>query len=249
VIARALIAEDEPVLRAELAEMLAQAWPELDIVAAVGDGLAAIRAIEEHRPDVVFLDIQMPGASGIEVARAASGRCHIVFVTAYDQFAIAAFDEGAADYLMKPINATRLRVACNRVRRRLAAGPVELGRLLDTLMERSVAERPYLRWINASKGDEIRILTTGEICYFQSDTKYTRAVTATTEALLNKTVKALLDELDPAQFRQIHRGTIVNLSAIAGVARDARGRVFLRLKERKETLLVSESHVAQFKQM
>ncbi|MFI4903225.1 MAG: LytR/AlgR family response regulator transcription factor, partial [Burkholderiales bacterium] len=211
---RAVIAEDEAVLRAEIGELLADVWPELEIVAMVDDGLKAVRAIERHRPDVLFLDIAMPALSGLDVARAASGRCHVVFVTAYDQHAVAAFEHGAVDYLMKPISAARLLTACNRVRQRLSAAPANLDSLLAALTERRAVAKPYLRWINASKGNEIQILTTGEICYFQSDAKYTRAVTPTSEALLNKTVKALLDELDPAEFRQIHRGTIVNLNAI-----------------------------------
>lgn len=246
---RAVIAEDEAVLRAEIGELLADVWPELEIVAMVDDGLQAVRAIERHRPDVLFLDIAMPALSGLDVARAASGRCHVVFVTAYDQHAVAAFEHGAVDYLMKPISAARLLTACNRVRQRLSTAPANLDSLLEALAQRQAVARPYLRWINASKGNEIQILTTGEICYFQSDAKYTRAVMPSSEALLNKTVKALLDELDPAEFRQIHRGTIVNLNAIGGVVRDARGRVLLRLKQRKETLSVSETFAHLFRQM
>jgi DNA-binding LytR/AlgR family response regulator len=247
--ARAVIAEDEAVLRTEIGELLAAVWPELEIVAMVDDGLKAVRAIERHTPDVLFLDIAMPALSGLDVARAASGRCHVVFVTAYDQHAVAAFEHGAVDYLMKPISAARLLTACNRVRQRLSTAPANLDSLLKTLAERQAVATPYLRWINASKGNEIQILTTGEICYFQSDAKYTRAVTPTSEALLNKTVKALLDELDPSEFRQIHRGTIVNLNAIGSVVRDVKGRVLLRLKQRKETLSVSETFANLFRQM
>jgi DNA-binding LytR/AlgR family response regulator len=247
--ARAIIAEDEAELRAELTELLADVWPDLEIVASVADGLKATRALELLRPDVLFLDIEMPGLSGLEVARVASGRCHVVFVTAYDQYAVRAFEHGAADYLMKPLAAARLHAACERVRERLSAKPANLDALLRALAERTPGERRYLRWINASKGDEIHILTTAEICYFQSDTKYTRAVTPTSDALLTKSLKALIDELDPAEFRQVHRGTVVNLNAIASVTRDARGRVWLKLKRRDETLAVSETFAAQFRQM
>ncbi len=246
---RGVIAEDESVLRLEMAELLADVWPELDIVAMVDDGMQAVRAIEQHRPDVIFLDIQMPGMSGIDVARAASGRCHVVFVTAYDQYAVAAFEHGAADYVMKPVNAARLFIACDRVRQRLSAAPANLDSLLAALAQRGTIAKPYLRWINASKGSEVQIFTTDEICYFQSDTKYTRAVTATSEALLSKPLKALLDELDPAEFRQVHRATIVNLNAISSVVRDANGRVLLKLKQRKETLAVSETYAGLFRQM
>jgi len=246
---RAIIAEDESVLRVEIGELLADVWPEIEVIAAVEDGLEALRAIEKHAPDVVFLDIQMPGLSGLDVARAASGRCHVVFVTAYDQYAVAAFEHGAADYVMKPVSAARLHTACNRVKQRLSAAPADLDSLLKALAECRANARPYLRWINASKGNEVQILTTEEICYFQSDAKYTRAVTAASEALLNKPLKELLDELDPAEFRQIHRGTIVNLGAIGSVVRDANGHVILKLKQRKETLPVSETYASLFRQM
>ncbi len=246
---RAIIAEDEAVLRTEIAELLAHVWPELDIVASVEDGLKALRAMEQHAPDVLFLDIQMPGMSGLDVARAASGRCHVVFVTAYDQHAVAAFDQGAVDYVMKPISGARLQTACWRIKQRLSSPPANLDSLLKALSERKPNAKPYLRWINASRGAEVQILTTDEICYFQSDTKYTRAVTASSEALLHKSLKQLLDELDPTDFRQIHRATIVNLNAVSSVARDAKGHVILKLKQRKESLSVSEPYAHLFRQM
>jgi DNA-binding LytR/AlgR family response regulator len=245
---RAIIAEDEHVLRVEISELLAHVWPELDIVALVEDGVKATQAIEKHAPDVLFLDIQMPGMSGLEVARAASGRCHVVFVTAYDQHAVAAFEQGAVDYVMKPINAARLFATCNRIKQRLSFAPASLDNLLRALADNRTA-KPYLRWINASKGTEVQILTTDEICYFQSDTKYTRAVTASTEALLRKPLKELLDELDPTVFWQIHRSTIVNLNAIGSVTRDANGYAILKLKQRKEKLSVSETYAHLFRQM
>jgi DNA-binding LytR/AlgR family response regulator len=245
----AVIAEDEPVLRAQLKELLGAAWPELDVVAAAEDGLQAMRELERHNPDVLFLDIQMPGLTGLEIARHASGRYHVVFVTAYDQYAVAAFEQGAVDYLMKPLDAARLAIACGRVKKRLEAAPVRLEGLLEMLAKRVAEAHPYMRWINASQGDEVRLITVNEICYFQSDTKYTRAVTANHECLIRKSLKELIDELDPALFWQIHRSTIVNVNAIAAVSRDLAGRLAIKLKSRGETLPVSQPFAHLFKQM
>jgi DNA-binding LytR/AlgR family response regulator len=246
---RAIIAEDESVLRIEIKELLGQLWPELDVVALAEDGITAMRAIEQHTPDVLFLDIQRPGLSGLEVARMASGRCHVVFVTAYDQHAVTAFEQGAVDYVMKPVSSARLYTACTRIKQRLSSVPANLDNLLKSLAANKADTKSYLRWINASKGSEVQILTTDEICYFQSDTKYTRAVTAVSEALLRKPLKELIDGLDPAVFWQIHRSTIVNVNAIKRVARDANGHVILKLKERKETLSVSDTYAHLFRQM
>lgn len=246
---RAVIAEDEAVLRTELGELLAHVWPELEVVALVQDGVEAAKAIDTYAPEVLFLDIQMPGMSGLDVARVASGRCHVVFVTAYDQHAVAAFEQGAVDYVMKPVNAARLFTTCNRIKQHLSIAPAKLDNLLKALAEGRANAKPYLRWINASVGTEVQLLTTEEICYFQSDTKYTRAVTASTEALLRKPLKELLDELDPTVFWQIHRSTIVNLNAIGSVTRDANGYVILKLKQRREKLQVSETYAHLFRQM
>jgi DNA-binding LytR/AlgR family response regulator len=197
----AIVAEDEGTLRHQLIEQLGQLWPELDIVGEAADGVQALRLLDERQPDVLFLDIEMPGATGLEVARQASGRCHVVFVTAYDQHAVAAFD------------------------------------------------RQPLRWINASVGQNLKLITVDEISYFQADNKYTRVVTAEGEALIRKPLKELVEELDPNQFWQIHRSTLVNAAAIAGVARDFRGRMIVRLKSRAETLLVSDTYTHLFRQM
>jgi len=245
----AVIAEDEPVLRVQLKDLLHKVWPELAIAAAAEDGFQAMRALEEQRPDVLFLDIQMPGPTGLELARHASGRCHVVFVTAYDQYAVAAFQEGAVDYVMKPLTAERLATACGRVKERLSVAPADLRRVLDVLGKRVAQENPYLRWINASLGTDIKFITVDEICYFQSDTKYTRVVTADGESIIRKSLKELLDELDPASFWQIHRSTIVNLNAIASVSRDFAGHVIVKLKKRKETLSVSQPFAHLFRQM
>lgn len=245
----AVIAEDEPVLRAQLKELLGAVWPELEVVAAAEDGLQARQALEQHHPDVLFLDIQMPGLTGLELAKQASGRCHVVFVTAYDQYAVAAFEEGAVDYVMKPLSAARLATACARVKKRLTTAPADLDRLLGMLAQRAAQAQPYLRWINASQGTEVRLITVDEICYFQSDTKYTRAVTAGSESLIRKSLKELLEELDPSSFWQIHRSTVVNVNAIAGVSRDFGGHLFVKLKARKETLPVSQPFAHLFRQM
>jgi DNA-binding LytR/AlgR family response regulator len=245
----AVIAEDEPILRAQLKELLGAVWPELNVVAAAEDGVQAMRALERHNPDVLFLDIQMPGLTGLEIAKHASGRYHVVFVTAYDQYAVAAFEEGAVDYVMKPLNAARLATACSRVKKRLSTAPVNLESLLEMLAKHTAKAHPYLRWINASQGAEIRLITIDEICYFQSDTKYTRAVTANSECLIRKSLKQLLDELDPSLFRQIHRSTIVNVNAIAAVSRDLAGHLIIKLKNRRETLPVSQPFAHLFRQM
>jgi DNA-binding LytR/AlgR family response regulator len=245
----AVIAEDEPVLRAQLQEMLAAVWPQIAIVGTAEDGLAAISALEQHDPDVLFLDIQMPGASGLDVARRASGRQHVVFVTAYDQYAVAAFEEGAVDYVMKPLTAARLATACGRVKERLQSAPARLETLLDALAKRTAQTQPHLRWINASLGSDVRLITVGEICYFQSDTKYTRVVTSDGESVIRKPLKELLDELDPAMFWQIHRSTIVNVNAIASISHNLAGHMVVKLKHRKETLQVSQTFAHLFRQM
>lgn len=245
----AVIAEDEPVLRAQLKDLLHAVWPELTIAAAAEDGFQAMHALERHRPHVLFLDIQMPGPTGLELARHASGRCHVVFVTAYDQYAVAAFEEGAVDYVMKPLTAARLATACGRVKERLSMTPADLRSVLDALAKRAAQANPYLRWINASLGTDVKLITVDEICYFQSDIKYTRVVTADGESLIRKSLKELLDELDPASFWQIHRSTIVSVNAIASVSNDFAGHVIVKLKNRKETLPVSQPFAHQFRQM
>jgi DNA-binding LytR/AlgR family response regulator len=233
----ALVAEDEATLRAELIEHLGRLWPELEILGEAADGIEALRLLDELRPDVLFLDIQMPGATGLEVARQASGKSRVVFVTAYDEHAVAAFDQGAVDYLLKPLQPARLHTA--------------IGRVLDRLvsMPGSAAPKQHLRWINASVGQALKLITVDEVLYFAADNKYTRVATREGEALIRKPLKELVEELDPQVFWQIHRSTLVNAKAIAGASRDFRGRLQLKLKERNETLLVAESYAHLFKQM
>jgi len=244
----AVIAEDEPVLRGELKDNLTRLWPGLAIVAEAEDGIEALDALERCRPQVMFLDIEMPGLSGLEVARAANGRCHVVFVTAYDQHAVSAFEQGAVDYVMKPFSAARLATAISRLRERLDAAPARLDGLLKSLAERS-PKRGYLRWINASQGNNVRLVTADEICYFKADNKYTLVVTADSEALIRKPIKELIDELDPEVFWPIHRGVVVNVNAVALAHRRLNGQFELRLKARKETLAVSEPFAYRFRQM
>jgi len=246
---KAVIAEDEPVLRGELRDTLAKLWPELEIVAEAEDGIAALREIAAHAPDILFLDIQMPGLSGLEVAKHASGKCHIAFVTAYDQYAVAAFEQGAVDYVMKPFSAARLATTIERLKAKAASAPASLDGLLRTLAEASGTRKEYLRWITASQGNELRLITVEEVLYIQADNKYTLVVTPDKDSLIRRPIKELIDELDPQVFWQIHRGTLVNVNAIAGVHRDIGGHLRVRVKGRKETLAVSESYHGLFKQM
>ena len=244
---RALIAEDEPVLRDELVELLGQLWPELEIVARVGDGVAALRALDESHPDLMFLDIQMPGLSGVDVARQVGARCHIVFITAYNQYAVSAFDQGAVDYVLKPVTAGRLATAISRLKEKLAAPPRDLSRLLAQLG--NGAGKAHLKWINASRGSAVRLITVDEIAYFKADSKYTLVITGEGESVIRKTIKELLEELDPEAFWQIHRSTVVNVNAIDSVVRAMDGRVQVRLKNRKELLPVSETYAHLFRSM
>lgn len=244
----ALIAEDEAVLRDELHSHLAALWPELNIVAQADNGIEALRLLERHAPDVLFLDIQMPGLTGLEVARQAEGRSHVVFVTAYDAHAVAAFEQGAVDYVLKPYDAARIALALRRVKQRLGQAPAALDVLLRELAS-VLPQREHLRWINASQGSNVRLITVDEVCYFQADTKYTTVVTADGPALIRRSLKELTEQLDPATFWPIHRSTIVNANAIAGVTRDLRGRIAVRLKQRPEKLAVSEAHEHLFRQM
>ncbi len=245
----AVVAEDEPLLRGELKDGLAALWPELEVVAEAEDGVEAIRALGSHKPDVIFLDIEMPGMTGLDVARVASEKCHVVFVTAYDQYAVAAFEQGAVDYVMKPFDTARLAMAIARVRERMDSAPANLESLLMTLAERRRTTPKFLRWISVAQGRTVRLITVDQISYFQADNKYTRVVTAATESLTNRTLKELIDELDPDMFLQIHRSTVVNVNAIEAVHRDLRGRLKVALKQRDETLQVSASFAHLFRNL
>ena len=244
----AVIAEDEAILRDELAEMLGSLWPELNLVAKVEDGVAALAAIERHSPNIIFLDIQMPRLTGLDVARQATHRCHVVFVTAFDEYAVNAFEQGAVDYVLKPFTAGRLATTVTRLKSKLSSEPADLSRVLEHLTLKN-AGKTYLRWINASRGATVRLITVEEILYFKADNKYTLVVTSDGESLIRKTIRELTDELDPAAFWQTHRSTVVNVNAIDSVVRDIGGHPQLRLKSRKEMLPVSDQYAHRFKQM
>jgi DNA-binding LytR/AlgR family response regulator len=244
----ALVAEDEDVLREDLCAQLATLWPELRIVGQADNGLDALRLAGELQPDVLFLDIQMPGLTGLEVARHVRPGTHVVFVTAYDSHAVAAFERGAVDYLLKPYAPARLAESLRRIRHRTQQQEPALESVLREIAA-AVTPPVYLRWINASAGQEVKIITVDEVCYLQADSKYTTVITTGYEALVRRALKELAAQLDPAQFWQVHRSTIVNAGAIAGISRDLRGRVRLRLKSRPETLAVSEAHEHLFRSL
>ena len=250
---RALIADDEAPMRDQLRARLHEAWPALEIVGEAANGMEAVAMTAELSPDIVFLDIRMPGQSGIDAARQLYSRCHIVFVTAYDQYAIDAFEHGAMDYLLKPVTAARLETTCARLRQRLASAPQDIGQKLAELtaaLYAGGAARPaYLRWIQAQVGGNLRMISTREVLFFQSDEKYTRVQTAQAELLIRKTLKELADELDPDEFWRIHRSTLVRVDAIASVTRDLRGRQMLKVRDFAQELEVSRNHAHLFQQM
>ena len=243
----ALIAEDEPMLKSQLKARLAEAWPELAIVAEAENGQEAVMLAQEERPDVAFLDIRMPVLTGIDVARAIAGGPHIVFVTAYDEYAVAAFEEGAVDYVLKPPTPERIAKVVARLKSRLGTPPADLKALLERLAARETGGT--LKWIRASLGATLKLIAIDDVLYFQSEDKYTKVVTAEGDALIRKTIKELYDELDHEQFWQIHRGTIVNLRAIAKVERDWRDQPLLTLRDRPEKLTVSRTFAHLFKAM
>jgi DNA-binding LytR/AlgR family response regulator len=254
---RAIIAEDEPILRAQLKSKLAKAWPELEIVADVGDGEAALEAIDEHRPELAFLDIQMPEMTGVEVARSIAAnrelKCHVVFVTAFEQYAVEAFQTGAADYLLKPYTDERLKLTVQRLQERMALQPAppaqDLQALVTQLSAQLKPQSEALKWIKASVGNHLRLIPVDDVLFFQSDEKYTLVATREFDALIRTPIKELLEGVDTAKFWQIHRSTIVNASVIESVSRDLRGQANVRVKGRKENLAVSRPFSHLFKQM
>lgn len=257
--AKAIIVDDERLMRDQIRECLAKAWPELQIVAEAANGVDALAAIDAHQPDLIFLDIRMPGMTGLEVAARVADRLHIVFVTAYDQHAVEAFERGAVDYLLKPVEDERMEVTVARLKQRLRTGKAtgaaksqpELAEIVDQLAQklRLPGAKPQLRWIKASIGANLRLIPIEEVVYFQAEDKYTRVFTAHSDALIRKPIKDLLEELDADKFWQIHRATIVNVNDIAGAARDLRDRLIVTLKNREEKLEVSRSFAHRFKQM
>jgi len=253
--ARAIIADDERLMREQLRARLAEVWPDLEIIGEAKNGQEAVELVQQVRPQLAFLDIRMPGLSGVEAARAIGAACHIVFVTAYGEFAIEAFEQGAVDYVLKPAEAARLAVTVARLKQRLQAPPPDLGVLLDQLARKldavGAAGRgpPHLQWIQATIGQQLRLIPVGEILFFVSDEKYTRVQTETCEALIRVPIRELVEQLDPAHFWQIHRSTIVNVRAVAGVVRDLRGRQLVTFRNHPEKLEVSRSFGHLFRQM
>ncbi len=241
-------------MREQLRTRLTEVWPDLQILAEAKNGEEAVAAVHDHHPDLAFLDIRMPGMTGIEAARHIGDACHVVFITAYNEYAVDAFEHGAVDYVLKPAEAERLAITVARLKQRLGSKPSDLGALLTQLSAKlesasGVAQRNHLQWIQASVGQQLRLIPSAEILFFTSDEKYTRVQTETFEALIRKPIKELIDELDPEQFWQIHRGTIVNAKAIAGITRDFRGRQLVLVKGHNEKLEVSRNYTHLFKQM
>jgi DNA-binding LytR/AlgR family response regulator len=269
---RAVLADDERLMRDQLRARLAEVWPELQVVAEARNGIEAVELVEQHRPDVVFLDIRMPGLTGVDAARQIAQMAprdghdddelpEIVFITAYDQYAVEAFEQGVADYVLKPAERERLQLTVERIRQRLAArqghgaaetpAAVPLQQLLHQLSARlNPGSAPsYLQWIQATVGQNIQMIPVEDILFFVSDEKYTRVQTAAVEALIRKPIKELVDELDPKLFWQIHRSALVNVKAIAGVTRDYRGRQIVSVRGHGEKLEVSRSYSGLFKGM
>ena len=247
----AVIADDEDLQRNELARLLALVWPELEIVASCEDGGDALDAIARLRPDVAFLDIRMPEISGLDVARASAGACRIVFTTAFDSHAIEAFDLGAVDYLLKPVTQGRLEQAVTRVREKGDAG-VGGAQLLKALGEldrrlRTSAHEERIRWISCTAGSTIKIFPIDEVLFFESDTRYTRVVSATDEGLIRMPIRELLAGLDPDQFWQIRRGTLVCVRAIARARRDELGNITVELRGHPAQLKVGSTYAWRFR--
>lgn len=245
--ARILIAEDEPLMRERLLDMLQMAWPQAEVVLVAENGNDAWDGFLEYEPDVAFLDIRMPGLSGLEVAQRIGKAAHIVFVTAYDQYAVDAFDAGAVDYLLKPVEAARLTRTLARLRDKLAAPPADLGDLLRHLKAALPGHQPErLKWIKATVGKQIKLIDVQDVLFFQSDTKYTRVVSAESEALVKIALKDLLSGLDPERFWQIHRGTVVNVKAVAAVERVDTERLEVSVRGSAEKLAVSRGFAHLF---
>lgn len=257
---RAIIAEDEPLLAQQLQTLLAGAWPEVQIAGIAGNGLDALALIERERPQIAFLDIRMPGLTGIEVAAVLADALGndedvpaIVFVTAYDEFALKAFELAAVDYLLKPVTEERLARCVERLKARLRA-PLKVDALVSQIQqiihqENAAAGAKPLRILRAGVGDTVRMIPVEEVCYFLAADKYTQVVTKDSEALIRLSLKELLAQLPAERFAQVHRGTIVNLQEVAAAVRDDTGRVSLKLRNRKETLPVSRLYADRFRQM
>lgn len=271
----ALIADDEPLLREHLRSQLGKLWPELDIVADARNGREAVELFDAHQPAIVFLDVHMPGLNGIEAARAMARRAQIVFITAYEQYAVQAFEQGAIDYLVKPVDPARLADTVQRLKERLTerssqrTGPLAgasmaagagagaaANAMLDAVLERMASElrqrvpaRAWLQWIKASSGSRMRLIPVEQVAYLRADGKYTTVVWDDGEALIRKSIRELADELDPERFVQIHRSAIVNLHYVREVVRGMNETADVHLRGHAEVLPVSRSYLHHFRQM
>jgi DNA-binding LytR/AlgR family response regulator len=251
---RALIADDETHLAEHLQRQLHTLWPELEVVALARNGVEAARQIAELQPELAFLDIQMPGLTGLEVAQGIEGPTRVVFVTAFDRYAVEAFDHAALDYLLKPLNTERLASTVNRLKAALAQpapyseGPA-LAQALSQLLQAGAAAQPTLRYIRASQGEVMHQIDVNEVLYFHADDKYTVVQTAHAEYLIRTPMAELLPQLDASQFQQVHRSTVVNLQHLSGSRRDEASRLFLRFKGHGRELPVSRAYVHLFKPM
>ncbi|MDY6792237.1 MAG: LytTR family DNA-binding domain-containing protein [Thermodesulfobacteriota bacterium] len=251
---KAIIADDEGQLRSYLKSKLSDVWPDLVICGEAGNGQEALALIEEYRPHIAFLDIRMPGLSGMEVAKKIAGSCWVVFITAYDHYAVEAFESEAMDYILKPVTRKRLKKTTDRFKKQLTTSsgpPADLSKAVERIVARLPnKEMPnYLQWIRARQGKEIRLVPVEEVLYFKASDKYTTVITKGGESLIKKPIKELTSELDPNKFWRIHRGTIVNAGCIAKMSRSITGRGVVRLKDCPETLTVSRSYIHIFRQM
>lgn len=246
---RAIIADDEAALRTDLHRQLARCWPELRIVGVAENGVEALALIERLRPDFAFLDIQMPGMTGLDVAARAPAGCRVVFVTAYDQFAVQAFDNAAVDYVLKPATEARLMKTVARLRAQLDTAPADTRALLEQITQVLAGKPERLQWIKAARGDEVQLLAIDDVVYFQSSDKYTSVFTRDREWIIRTPLKELEERLDPETFWRIHRNTIVRVAQVKRVTRDFKGHCALELRQRAESLTVSRAYVQRFKGM
>lgn len=247
----ALIAEDEAPQRQALRQLLASLWPELEVVAECGDGLAALTALDVHHPRIAFLDIRMPGVNGLDVAQRACQTAHVVFTTAYDEHAVRAFETGALDYLLKPITAERLGKSIRRLREHLTGSVPDIAAAIESLRQSVIVPQrsAYIPWITAAVGPLIKLFPIEDILYFKSDEKCTRVVTRREEAVIRTSLKELLGAIDPDAFWQIHRSVIVQVRAIRQVRRTELGTMQVSVEGRSETLPVSQAFQHRFRGM
>ena len=250
----AIIADDEKQLRIHLKSKLADLWPELTICGEAQNGLEALELIESCRPAIAFLDIKMPGLSGIEVAQKISADCRVVFITAFDRYAVEAFENEAVDYILKPVTDKRLQKTIQRLKKQISAisnPPIDFHQTMDRLLAALKDKQlpGYLKWIKVRHGEEVRLISIDEVCYFKAEDKYSLVRTLEKESLIKKSIRQLSEELDPEQFWRIHRGSIINVNRIAGIHRSFAGRLIINLKDLPEMLTVSRSYAHLFKQM